>query len=157
MAAAPGGRRSRRAGEPGTRITGVDGMTQPIRTPGRTGLSLITGGAGFVATNVAERLLASGRRVRLFDNLSRAGVEENLRWILQRFGDRVEFVRGDIRDESAVRRTVRPRLRPHVRAAGQCLSNELHLRPSPVRHRGPGLGRAFPDSNAAAPPADAVR
>jgi CDP-paratose 2-epimerase len=82
-------------------------MTQPIRVPGSTGLSLITGGAGFVATNVADRLLASGRRVRLFDNLSRAGVEENLRWIQQRYGDRVEFQRGDIRDEAAVRRAVR--------------------------------------------------
>jgi CDP-paratose 2-epimerase len=82
-------------------------MTQPMRIPGNTGLSLITGGAGFVATNVAERLLTSGRRVRLFDNLSREGVEENLRWIQQRFGDRVEFLRGDIRDEGAVRRAVR--------------------------------------------------
>jgi CDP-paratose 2-epimerase len=82
-------------------------MTQPMRVPGSTGLSLITGGAGFVATNVADRLLVSGRRVRLFDNLSRAGVEENLRWIQQRCGDRVEFVRGDIRDEAAVRRAVR--------------------------------------------------
>lgn len=82
-------------------------MTQPIRVPGSTGLSLITGGAGFVATNVADRLLASGRRARLFDNLSRAGVEENLRWIQQRYGDRVEFVLGDVRDEAAVRRAVR--------------------------------------------------
>jgi CDP-paratose 2-epimerase len=82
-------------------------MTQPIRVPARTGLSLITGGAGFIATNVAERLLQSGRRVRLFDNLSRDGVEANLRWIRQRHGDRVEFVHGDIRDEAAVRRAVR--------------------------------------------------
>jgi CDP-paratose 2-epimerase len=69
--------------------------------------SLITGGAGFIATNVADRLLAEGGRVRLFDNLSRDGVEENLRWIARRYGDRVEFVRGDIRDEDAVRRVVR--------------------------------------------------
>jgi len=82
-------------------------MTQPIRVPGSTGLSLITGGAGFVATNVADRLLASGRRVRLFDNLSRAGVEENLGWIQQRYGDRVEFMRGDVRDEAALGRAVR--------------------------------------------------
>ena len=34
---------------------------------------LITGGAGFVATNVADRLLRDGARVRVFDNLSRAG------------------------------------------------------------------------------------
>src|SRR4051794_29098270 len=107
MAAGPGSRRSRRAGEPRTRFKGVDRMTQPIRAPRTTGVSLITGGAGFVATNVADRLLASGRTVRLFDNLSRAGVEENLRWIQQRFGERVEFVRGDIRDEAAVRRAIR--------------------------------------------------
>ena len=82
-------------------------MTQPIRVPASTGLSLITGGAGFVATNVADRLLASGRRVRLFDNLSREGVEANVRWIRERYGDRVDFVRGDVRDEAAVRRAVR--------------------------------------------------
>jgi len=82
-------------------------MTQPIRVPAATGLSLITGGAGFVATNVADRLLTGGRRVRLFDNLSRGGVAENLRWIRERHGDRVEFVRGDVRDEAAVCRAVR--------------------------------------------------
>ena len=32
-------------------------------------LALITGGAGFVATNVADRLVLDGWRVRLFDNL----------------------------------------------------------------------------------------
>jgi CDP-paratose 2-epimerase len=82
-------------------------MTQPIRVPASTGLSLITGGAGFVATNVADRLLSSGRRVRLFDNLSRHGVEQNVRWLKDRFGDRVEFVRGDVRDDAAIRRAVR--------------------------------------------------
>jgi CDP-paratose 2-epimerase len=82
-------------------------MTQPLRLRAETGLSLVTGGAGFIATNVADRLLASGRRVRLFDNLSRDGVEQNLRWIRQRHGDRVEFVRADIRDEAAVARAVR--------------------------------------------------
>jgi len=77
------------------------------RTPADTGLSLITGGAGFIATNVADRLLQQGRRVRLFDNLSRAGVEDNLHWVRRQYGDRVEFVRGDIRDEAAVRRVLR--------------------------------------------------
>ena len=42
---------------------------------------LITGGAGFVATNVADRLLRAGRRVIVFDNLSRPGVEQNLNWL----------------------------------------------------------------------------
>ena len=83
-------------------------MTQPLRLTADTGLSLVTGGAGFIATNVVDRLLTtSDRRVRVFDNLSRAGVEENLRWVRQRHGDRVEFVRGDVRDEAALRRAVR--------------------------------------------------
>jgi len=82
-------------------------MTRRFRRPAVTGLSLITGGAGFVATNVAARLLESGRRVRLFDNLSRAGVDRNLQWIRDRYGDRVEFVLGDVRDEHAMRRAVR--------------------------------------------------
>jgi CDP-paratose 2-epimerase len=82
-------------------------MTAPVRVPARTNLSLITGGAGFVATNVADRLATAGRRVRLFDNLSRDGVERNVRWLLERHGDRVEFIRGDVRDEAAIRRAVR--------------------------------------------------
>ena len=46
-------------------------------------LALITGGAGFVGTNVADRLLRDGWRVRLFDNFSRAGVTRNLEWLRQ--------------------------------------------------------------------------
>jgi CDP-paratose 2-epimerase len=63
---------------------------------------LITGGAGFVATNVADRLLRDGARVRVFDNLSRAGVEHNVRWLREQHGDRVELQVGDIRDAAAV-------------------------------------------------------
>jgi CDP-paratose 2-epimerase len=67
---------------------------------------LITGGAGFIGTNLAHRMLQSGREVVLFDNLSRAGVERNARWLRDRHGDRVRLERGDIRDAEAVRRVV---------------------------------------------------
>jgi CDP-paratose 2-epimerase len=67
---------------------------------------LITGGAGFVATNVAHRLLSEGQRVLLFDNLSRPGVVENLRWLQRTHGTRVRFQPGDIRDLEAVRQVV---------------------------------------------------
>jgi CDP-paratose 2-epimerase len=63
---------------------------------------LITGGAGFVATNVADRLLRDGARVRVFDNLSRAGVEHNVRWLREQHGERVELQVGDVRDAAAV-------------------------------------------------------
>ena len=69
-------------------------------------LALITGGAGFVATNVADRLLRDGWRVRLFDNLSRQGVEGNVRWLQEQHGDRVEVMVADVRDADAVRAAV---------------------------------------------------
>lgn len=63
---------------------------------------LITGGAGFVGCNLAHRLLAAGRRVRVLDNLSRPGVEQNLQWLRQQHGGLLEFVRADVRDAAAV-------------------------------------------------------
>jgi CDP-paratose 2-epimerase len=73
-------------------------------------LALITGGAGFVATNIADRLLREGWRVRLFDNLSRAGVTRNIEWINETHAaddpSRVEMIVGDVRDRAAVRRAV---------------------------------------------------
>jgi CDP-paratose 2-epimerase len=70
---------------------------------------LITGGAGFIGSNLAERLLREpGTRVRVFDNLSRRGVMHNVEW-LQHKADRsrLEIVEGDVRDASAVRRVTR--------------------------------------------------
>jgi CDP-paratose 2-epimerase len=68
---------------------------------------LVTGGAGFIGTNLADRLLTSGRRVRILDNLSRPGVEANLDWLQRKHGDRVAFELADVRDAEAVRRAVR--------------------------------------------------
>jgi CDP-paratose 2-epimerase len=74
----------------------------PAPGPGAGDLALITGGAGFVATNVADRLLRLGHRVRLFDNLSRDGVEQNVAWLRRAHPGRVEFVAGDVRDAGAL-------------------------------------------------------
>jgi CDP-paratose 2-epimerase len=71
-----------------------------------TGLVLITGGAGFVGTNLAARLVEEGARIRILDNLSRAGVERNLGWMRATLGEAVEFIRGDVRDRDAVARAV---------------------------------------------------
>jgi CDP-paratose 2-epimerase len=59
---------------------------------------MITGGAGFVGTNLAARLLASGQPVMVYDNLARAGAEKNLRWLRKyhSHGLRVEIA--DTRD-----------------------------------------------------------
>src|SRR3954462_15335674 len=95
--------------EPRARRPGVDRMSAPAVRP----LALITGGAGFIATNVEDRLLRDGWRVRLFDNLSRAGVDQNVRWLRSQHPGRTphgdpkgELVVGDVRDADAIRRAV---------------------------------------------------
>ena len=55
---------------------------------------LITGGSGFIGANVADRLLRDGERVLLYDNLSRAGVEQNYHWLRSMHGDRVRLQNG---------------------------------------------------------------
>ncbi|WP_210463603.1 SDR family NAD(P)-dependent oxidoreductase [Rufibacter roseolus] len=69
--------------------------------------SVVTGGAGFVGTNLAKRLLEQGKRVLIFDNLSRMGVERNLQWLHQNYGDKLEVYVGDIRDLQAVKRVMK--------------------------------------------------
>jgi len=71
-----------------------------------TPVALVTGGAGFVGTNLAHRLASEGRRVRVLDNLARPGVERNLHWLRSRHGDKLEFELADIRDRLAVRRAL---------------------------------------------------
>ncbi|MGH7893531.1 MAG: SDR family oxidoreductase [Candidatus Binatia bacterium] len=63
-------------------------------------LYLVTGGAGFIGSNVAEALLARGDRVRVFDNFV-TGRRDNLEAL-----GRIELVEGDLRDPAAVRRAV---------------------------------------------------
>lgn len=70
------------------------------------GTVLVTGGAGFVGANLADRLAGTGRRVVLMDNLSRPGTEQNLRWLLERHPERVEFRLDDVRNPQAVEQAV---------------------------------------------------
>jgi CDP-paratose 2-epimerase len=67
---------------------------------------LITGGAGFVGTNLADSLLSSGRPVVVLDNLSRPGVEQNLRWLRHTHGGLLRIEVADVRDAAAVRRSL---------------------------------------------------
>ena len=69
--------------------------------------SLITGGAGFVGTNLADRLLSQGEQVVVLDDLSRPGVERNLQWLRAAHPDHLQVVQGDIRDPDDVRLAAR--------------------------------------------------
>jgi CDP-paratose 2-epimerase len=64
---------------------------------------LITGGAGFIGSNLAARLLRdTGASVRILDNLSRRGVGLNVQWLrrLAPEGSRLEIVTGDVRNSA---------------------------------------------------------
>ncbi len=67
---------------------------------------LITGGAGFIGCNLAHRLLSTGHSVILLDDLSRSGVERNLRWLSKTHGEHLRADIADVRDAASVREAV---------------------------------------------------
>ena len=68
------------------------------------GTILVTGGAGFIGSNLVNNLLNDGYRVTVFDSLARRGTEHNLAWLCgQHPPHRRRFVQGDVRDFNAVR------------------------------------------------------
>src|SRR4051812_14191403 len=69
--------------------------------------ALITGGAGFIGSNLADRLADEGCEVVVFDALQRPGVERNLAWLERRHGRRVSAVIADTRDGRKVERAMR--------------------------------------------------
>jgi CDP-paratose 2-epimerase len=65
---------------------------------------LITGGAGFIGSNIADRLAGEGEEIIIYDALARPGVERNLGWLKDRHGHRITHVAGDVRDEDELAR-----------------------------------------------------
>lgn len=66
---------------------------------------MITGIAGFIGSNVADRFLRKGKKVIGIDNLSRESTEKNLRWLGQNHKN-WEFYFKDIRDRGAVEKII---------------------------------------------------
>ena len=79
---------------------GDDSLAAPAI--GGTKPVLITGGAGFIGANLADRLAAEGEHVLLYDSLARPGVEHNLRWLVDRHPARVSVAICDMRDDTAL-------------------------------------------------------
>lgn len=64
-------------------------------------LYLVTGGAGFIGSHIAEALVKRGDRVRVLDNLM-TGKRENLAHLT----GKIEFIEADIRDYAATRQAM---------------------------------------------------
>ncbi|WP_373499700.1 SDR family oxidoreductase [Desulfococcus sp.] len=64
--------------------------------------ALITGGAGFIGSHIADVLVRAGRQVRVIDNLASGSLDN-----LAHLGDRVDFIHGDIRDADLLLRAAR--------------------------------------------------
>jgi len=67
------------------------------------GRYLVTGGAGFIGSHIAERLLRDGHEVRILDNLA-TGKRENVEAIRPAGPGRLEWLEEDVRDLAACRR-----------------------------------------------------
>jgi CDP-paratose 2-epimerase len=66
---------------------------------------LITGGCGFLGSNIASEILKQGDELIVFDSLYRYGSYQNLEW-LKTQGE-FEFIHGDIRNTNDVERTIK--------------------------------------------------
>lgn len=62
------------------------------------GTALITGGAGFIGCNLADRLARDGWSVIVYDSLVREGAARNRDWLLAEHPGRVSHVHADLRD-----------------------------------------------------------
>jgi len=70
--------------------------------------ALITGGAGFIGSNLANRLLSQNHYVTIFDNLSRPGCEKNLNWLRETYGSEAfGVVEANITDAAALLQAAR--------------------------------------------------
>lgn len=66
---------------------------------------LITGGCGFLGSNIAAQILKEGEELLVFDNLYRSGSEQNLNWL--RTQGQFQFAHGDIRNTNDVNLTIK--------------------------------------------------
>jgi CDP-paratose 2-epimerase len=67
---------------------------------------LVTGGAGFIGSNIADRLASEGHHVLIYDALTRPGVERNLSWLQQRHATKITPIQADVRNAADLTRAV---------------------------------------------------
>jgi len=74
---------------------------------GESAYTLVTGGVGFIGTNVVQQLTNQGESVVVLDNFSRVGVGRNAAWLASVARSPLRIVRGDTRDAALVSELVR--------------------------------------------------
>ena len=67
---------------------------------------LVTGGSGFIGTNMTHHLLEKGERVVVLDNLSRPNVTKNLEWLRKQYGQQLQVMVSDIRNPHTVTQAI---------------------------------------------------
>jgi CDP-paratose 2-epimerase len=77
-----------------------------VKNPVDSRYVLITGGAGFIGTNLAKNYLRENKAVHIFDNLSRTGVHQNVDELLHDYPGRVLFTNADVRDRDKLSEAV---------------------------------------------------
>lgn len=65
--------------------------------------ALITGGAGFIGSNLAAHYLSQGIKVVVFDNFSRRGADANAAWLADLDNPGLSIVVGDVRNFDSLR------------------------------------------------------
>jgi len=65
---------------------------------------LITGGCGFLGSNIASEILKQGDELVVFDSLYRQGSYQNLEWLKSQ--GEFEFIHGDIRNTNDIERMI---------------------------------------------------
>lgn len=87
-------------------IFDYDLIQKNYKTPKGESYILITGGAGFVGVNLADSFLCQGKRVMILDNLSRAGVFNNLEWLAKKYPSNLLIQIADIREKGILKKVV---------------------------------------------------
>lgn len=62
---------------------------------------LVTGGAGFIGSNIAKTLVERGEKVRVLDNLATGKIEN-----IAAIREQIDFIEGDLRDMDTVQKAV---------------------------------------------------
>ena len=63
---------------------------------------LVTGGTGFIGSNISSLLVNKGHKVKIFDNNSRGSIQK-----IKNFKKKIKFIKGDIRNKQSLNKALK--------------------------------------------------